>query len=259
MKKFAVLLTATLAVVACSNDSVGPTEDLSAFDASAIVAYDPGGLSAPGHFLVRLHRLPAELKLTAAQEAAIKSMVERFVAAIRPDVEALAAIHKRAEEARRAGRPREEIARILAEGDRIRARLEEAEEALAAAIQSVLTPAQKAWLAAHEPQRCNPRTAPPLTDAQRTQIRALIADYEAANRADLDAVRAGLERARLAHKNGATREQIKAILDSIKPAVERLARAQATLLAAIQNVLTPEQRASGCYRGLPAPSVGPGR
>src|SRR5688572_11850719 len=186
MRKLAFLLTTSLIAGACSQDTVAPTESLAAFDASAVVAYDPGGRSAPGNYLTRLHRLPAELRLTTAQETQIRALLERFSAAIRPDLEALGAILRRAEEARRAGKSREEIGLILAEGHAIRARLEAAEAALAAAIADVLTAEQKAWLASHEPQRCDPRTAPPLTDAQRTEIRALIAGYEDSNRADLD-------------------------------------------------------------------------
>lgn len=259
MRKVAFLLTASLLAGACSQDTVAPPESLEAFDVGAVLAYDPGGRSAPGHYLTRLHRLPAELKLTSAQETQIRQLLERFSAAVKADREALGAILRRAEEARRAGKSREEVGRILAEGHAVRARLEAAEDALAAAIRDVLTAEQQAWLAAHEPTRCDPRTAPPLTDAQRTEIRALIAGYEETNRADLDAVRAGLEQARLAHRNGASRARVKAILDSIKPAVERLAASRAALLRAIDALLTAEQRASGCYRGLTLPPVRPGR
>lgn len=251
MKKFVLLLSTALLAGACSEDAVAPSESLEAFDASAVLAYDPAGRSDAGRYLTRLHRLPDGLKLTAAQEEQIRSLLERFAAAIKPDVEALRAVMRRVEEARNAGKSREEIARILAQAREIRVRLEAAEAALAAAIREVLTAEQKAWLAANEPKRCDPRTAPPLSEEQRTEIRALVAAFEEANLADLRTVKEGLERARLAQRNGASRERVKAILDSIKPAVERLAAARAELLRAIDALLTPEQRASGCYRGLP--------
>jgi len=242
-------LVAALALVACNHEVTAPPDLDVLFDNSGILAYDAAGLSGPGRYLSVLHRLPPNLQLTDAQNAAIKAAVESFNRSTAADREALAQIIKAAEEARRAGKSREEVAAILAKGDAIRQRLLAAEQALQAKIESILTAEQKAWLDANLRTKCDPRTAPPLTDAQFTEIRALIAAYEQNNKADLAAVQAALAKAREAQKNGAPREEIKAILDSVQPAMERLAAAQAALLEAIDAVLTAEQRASGCYRG----------
>ncbi|HSL72143.1 MAG TPA: Spy/CpxP family protein refolding chaperone, partial [Longimicrobiales bacterium] len=202
MRKPAILLIAAFAA-ACSSDIAAPIDPLDSFDTGAIVAYDAAGMSGPGRYLTMLHRLPEDLKLTADQAAAIRALLDAFRAANQDDISALAAIHAEAAAARRAGKSREEIAAILARGNEIRRRLMEAEQRLEAAIADVLTAEQKAWLASHHPQRCDRRTAPPLTEVQATQIRALIAAYEETNKADLEAVKAALERARAAQQSGA--------------------------------------------------------
>jgi Spy/CpxP family protein refolding chaperone len=244
-----------LALIACSQEVTAPPEVDVLFDNSGILAYDAAGLSGPGRYLSTLHRLPPNLRLTDAQNAAIKAAIDAFSRSTAVDREALAQILKAADEARRTGKSREEVAAILAKGDSIRQRLVAAEQALQAKIESILTAEQKAWLDGNLRTRCDPRTVPALTDAQITEIRGLVAAYEENNKADLAAVKAAFEKAREAQKNGASREQIKAILDAVHPAMERLAAAQAALLKAINAVLTAEQRASGCFRGGPVTLV----
>jgi Spy/CpxP family protein refolding chaperone len=253
MRKSAVVVLAMLALVSCAEDATAPDEG-SLLEHDAILAFDAGGVSDPGRHMVAIHRLPRELRLSADQEARLKVLLERFQTATQPDREELARIQRQAGEARKAGKPREEIARILAQADEIRKRMAAAEQALAAAILDILTAEQRAWLAAHQPRACNRNTAPPLTDAQRSQIALLMADYEEKYKADLEIVRASLERARLAQKNGASREEIARILETAKAASGRLQAAQAELARAIDALLTPEQRASGCYRN-PTASV----
>jgi Spy/CpxP family protein refolding chaperone len=248
MNKLACVLAA-LAIAACDNETVAPPQVDVLFDDGGILAYDAAGVSGPGRYLSGLHRLPPELRLTEAQSAAIKAAFDAFHKATAADREALAKILEAANQARRAGKSRAEVAAILATGDPIRERILGAERALQAKIESILTAEQKAWLDANLPKVCDPRAAPKLNEAQITEIRALLAAYEQANRADLEAVKAALEKARAAQQNGATRDQINAILHSVQPAMERLAAAQAALLKAIDALLTPEQRASGCYRG----------
>jgi Spy/CpxP family protein refolding chaperone len=248
MKKLACILAA-LVLATCDSGTTAPPQVEVLFDDSGILAYDAAGVSGPGRYLSGLHRLPPELRLTDAQNVAIKTAVDAFQQATAAEREALARILEAANQARRAGKSRAEVAAILATGDPIRERILAAERALQAKIESILTTEQKAWLDTHLPRVCDPRTAPKLSDAQITEIRALLAAYEQNNRADLEAVKAALEKARAAQHNGATREQIKAILASVQPAMERLAAAQAALLKAIDALLTPEQRASGCYRG----------
>jgi Spy/CpxP family protein refolding chaperone len=256
-----VLCLGALAFVVACSDVTGPADELFVMDESAGLAYDAGGVSGPGRLLSGLHRLPANLKLSASQEASIKALLDQHEAATRADRAALAAINTRVQEARRAGKTRQEIQAILAEGTAIRARLEAAEAALQSAIEAVLTAEQKAWLNGHSLSRCNRQTAPPLTDAQKSEIQALIAAFETSHEADLDALKAALARARDAQRSGATREQLKAIMDGVNAARERVRTAQLELQKQIDAVLTAEQRASGCYRGLaglPHPKL-PGR
>jgi Spy/CpxP family protein refolding chaperone len=253
MRKSAVLLIAALVAASCSQDVTEPADTLSSLDAGAILAYDAAGLSGPGRYLAGLHRLPDNLKLSADQEAKIKALLVGFQETNKVDIEALAKINEEAKSAIRAGKSREEVAAIMARGDAIRARLDAAEKALQTAIEGVLTAEQKAWLDANQPKRCEPGSAPALTDAQRTQIRALIAAYDQANKADLDAVQAALERARAAQKNGASKAEIQAILDSVKANMDRLRVAQVELAKAIDALLTAEQRASACFKAPPIP------
>jgi Spy/CpxP family protein refolding chaperone len=251
MKTLSTLLAASLVLAACQEDVTAPTDVGGLLVDGAVLAYDAAGLPGAGRYLGALDRLPEALKLSAAQAAAIKAAVEAFQQATRADREALAGIHKEAEAAKRAGKSRDEVRLILEKGEAARKRIEAAELALAARIEAILTAEQKAWLEANLPKRCDPKTAPPLTADQKAQISALVAAFEVSNKADLDAIKAALEKARAAKQSGATREQVKAILDAVQPAMARLAAAQAALRQAIDAVLTAEQRASGCYRGIP--------
>lgn len=82
-----------------------------------------------------------------------------------------------------------------------------------------------------------------LTDAQKLQIRTLIAAFQTANAADLDAMKTAHMAARAAHRDGKSRDEIKAILDAAKPAAERIRVASQALRTAVQGVLTPAQKA----------------
>jgi Spy/CpxP family protein refolding chaperone len=81
-----------------------------------------------------------------------------------------------------------------------------------------------------------------LTAEQRAEIAALRAAFKTANQADLDAMRAVFEQARAAREGGATREEVRAILETGRPIGERLRTNVFALDAAIMNVLTPAQR-----------------
>jgi Spy/CpxP family protein refolding chaperone len=249
MRAVTIALVSALTLSACAENAVAPPVSTEGVDLGAVLAYDAAGFSGPGRVLVGIYRLPRELALTEAQAAQIKTLLQEFQEATRVDREALAAIFREANEARLAGRPREEIAAIMARGDEIRKRLAEAEQVLAAKIEAVLTAEQKAWLAANLPPRCDRNTAA-LSEAQRTQIAALVAAYNEANKADLDALKAALEKFRTAQRSGATREQLKGIMEEIAGISARLRTAEQALRAAIDALLTPEQRASGCYKGL---------
>ena len=67
-----------------------------------------------------------------------------------------------------------------------------------------------------------------------------------ANKADLQAVRKAMEDVKAAIAAGKTAAEVQAILDAVKPAIDRLATARKTLHDQLESVLTPEQKASGC-------------
>jgi Spy/CpxP family protein refolding chaperone len=241
---FTLLALATLA--GCSKDSVAPADsDSMLLDDAAVLAYGAADMAEPGsHYIARLHRLPDNLKLTADQQARIRSALQAFEEATRSDRAALTTIIQQARAAHQAGKSPEEVRAILAQGDDIRRRLHTAEQNLHAQIEAILTPEQKAWLAANGPGRCREFA---LTEAQKTQITGLIAAFNEANRADLQTIKTVFQEARAAHENGANRNEIARILSKAAPAMLRVRAAQVELASAIRAVLTPEQRASGCY------------
>lgn len=246
MRRMLFALIAAVGLAACE-ETVGPSGDTRLLDDAAVLAYGGMDMADPGsHFIARLHRLPDNLKLSAAQETQIKALIAAFGHAVKADLEALHAIHHEARAAKAAGKTEVEIRAIFAKGDAIRARLHAAEAKLHADIDAVLTADQRAWLASPAARPCQAENVR-LTDAQKTQITALIAAFETANRADLDAIKAVHAEARAAHQAGATREQIKAILDKASAAMQRVHAAQHALQAAIDALLTPAQRTSGCY------------
>ena len=245
MRKTLVLL-AVLLLGACSEETTAPTDNSFMLNEAADLAYGAMDMADPGrHFLARLKLLPDDLKLSAEQETQIRALLAAFVSATKPDLEALAAIHKEARQAHAAGKSAAEIRAILARGDEIRARLHEAERKLHADILAVLTPAQIAWLETHRPHPCRDLR---LSDEQKTQITALIAAFQIENQADLDLIKAVFEEARAAYRSGASRREIAAILRRAVPAMERVRLERAELHAAIRAVLTAEQLASGCFR-----------
>lgn len=247
MRKTILTLLTLAAMAGCNNDSVAPTDNDSMLmlDDAAVLAYGAADMAQPGsHYIARLHRLPDRLKLTADQQARIRAALVAFEDATRADRAALAAIIQQARAAHQAGKSPEEVRAILAQGDEIRRRLHTAEQTLHAQIEAILTAEQKAWLAANGPGRCHEFA---LTEAQKTEITGLIAAFNEANRADLQTIKTVFQEARAAHENGATRDQIAAILAKAAPAMLRVRAAQVVLEAAIRGVLTPEQRASGCF------------
>lgn len=262
MKKTTVLLLCTgLALGACSKDTTtAPLDDTTSIllDEAATLAYNASFAANPGdNLLPGIHRLPDNLKLTADQQARIKALMTAFADATKADREALAAIDRQAKEARKAGKTQAEVEAILRTGDAIRQRLSAAEAKLKADLDAVLTAEQKAWLNSNKAPTC-----PSLTDAQRTQIAALIAAYEQANKADLDAVKAALDNAKAAREAHATKDQIVAILNAVKPNLDRLKAASDKLRADIEALLTPEQKNARCVKlpeppNMPGPSRGP--
>lgn len=265
-KPLLILAVAALgSLAACNQDAAAPSDELdlvSSFALNGGFAYGvEGGL--PGRGLPELRRLdmlPDDIALTEAQESAISDLLEAFQTRYKAQLDALNEIHERAHAAREDGAPRDEVHEILMEGDTIRAALVEPLGELRDAINAVLTDAQKAWLTTRQYHRCDPTSATPLTDAQKAQIQALRDAFNAANKADLDAVKAAMDEAREAREDGASRAEIEAILATVKDAMERLHAAGEQLRADIDSVLTAEQRASNCFgRALGGPGgMGPG-
>ena len=242
---FITLAAAAVALVACSTEnSTAPnttdlTTDAGAFGTALTVA---GGYE-PELYQDRLtNGLPDSIKLTSDQQAKIKALIDAYNSATRADHDALAALLGKA---RDLGKNRttgaDSVAKLLAKGAEITARLAAAQAKLKADIDAVLTPEQRAWLASHEPRNCKPGKFPPLSDAQKAQIKALELAFQTNNKADLDAVKAALDSAK-----GKTKAEREAILAAVKPAQARLEAARKALKEAIKAVLTPEQKSSGC-------------
>jgi hypothetical protein len=258
MRKTTFIALAALVLAACSNDATSPSDLFTNLDEVTDLAFSASFAGDPSaNFLGPLNRLPENLKLSADQQTKIKALVDAFLAATKADHDALAAIRQKASDAAKAGKTKAEVDAILATGAPIRERLLKAEEKLRADIYALLTADQKAWLDANKRTPCS---ATPLTDAQKNQISTLVAAFEAANKADLDAIKAAMEKARAAKAAGATPDAIQAILDSVKANVERVRTAEIALRKAIDALLTPDQlkcRPDGLPRppggGLPKP------
>lgn len=247
MRKFAFGLFLLLGLAACNQDAAAPVDDRTAeFDEAISLVFDASFAGDPMHrFIPFVLRLPEHLKLTSEQEAQVKALIEAFKSATRADHEALATILRQAREARHAGKSADEIRAILQQGEPIRRRVVAAEQKLRADLLAILTAEQRAWIESQQPKRCDTVA---LTAEQRMEISGLFAAFEQANRADLDAIKSALERARAAHRDGVPREEVRAILAAVQPAMERIRAAQIQLAAEVLAVLTPEQIASGCYR-----------
>ncbi|MDF1505722.1 hypothetical protein PYV61_22415, partial [Roseisolibacter sp. H3M3-2] len=140
---------------------------------------------------------------------------------------------------------------ILAEATPARLRLAEAARALSSRLLAVLTPAQRAWLEAQRPPRCDRDAAPPLSAEQAARIRALQQAHLAATQADRDALERILADVLAARQAGRPAGEVLAILERATPIRNRLVAAEAKLRTEIDAVLTPEQRASRCPLVLP--------
>lgn len=258
MRRIAFLTLAAISLAACSRETTGPTNaaDLAVEAGAFGTAFTAAGGYEAGIYESRLSNgLPDELKLSSEQKEKIRALVKAFEEATRADRDALRAILNEAREVGKTG-SREDVKKVLAKGEPIRARLAAAEAKLKADIDAVLTPEQRAWIAAHAPKRCDPAKFPPLTETQKEQIRALESAFELSHKADLDAVKAAYDQIKDAVQAGKSREEIARILESIKPALARLATGRMKLHDDIAAILTPEQKASGCLplgRGTPRP------
>jgi Spy/CpxP family protein refolding chaperone len=253
MRRIALVVAAT-ALIGCSSETTSPADSAAATDLitqftnsafnDAFTA--AGGYDADLFELRLLHALPDSIRLSADQEAKIKALVDAYNAATKGDRDALTAVLRQARDAVRAHKSRDDVMTILNTGAPIAARLATDAANLKTAIDAVLTAEQRTWLASHAPKNCNRGSFPPLTDAQKIQMKAYEAAFEAANKADLQAVMKAMEDVKAAIRAGQTGAQVRVILDAVKPAIDRLATARKTLFDQLESVLTPEQKASGC-------------
>lgn len=243
-----VLLTAAGCNSAPSDPSADELNSLSLvpdYAESMASAVDAGGVGGD--------RFPANLALTTEQKAAIAALHQAFRAATAADVAALRALEAEARAAKNAGKSRDEIHAILARGRPIQERLHQAFEALQAAIWLVYTPEQRAWIEAHRPRPCGPNGPPKLSDAQIQQIRALQEAFMNQVKDDIATIRQVAEAAHQAFRSGASKAEVEAILHQADAARERVQAAERALHAALEAVLTPEQRAARCDPGPKRP------
>ena len=249
MRRIAFVAVVAL-LVGCSNEPTAPGTDdqVTAFatQAEGTVLTAAGGYDADLYELRLFHGLPDDIKLTPEQEAKIKALVDAYKKATRADQQAFEAVLRDAKAAVKAHKSADDVKAILDKGAPIAGRLAKAAEDLKTAIDGVLTAAQRDWLASHAPKNCKKGSFPPLTDAQKTQMKAFEAAFETANKADLEAVRKGLDAIKAAVKAGASASDIQKILDGIKTPLDHLTTARKTLHDQLESVLTPEQKASGC-------------
>lgn len=252
MRRIVFVSLTALVIAACSTEATSPADSTDQVTDFSIGAFgtaltSAGGYDADLYQLRLLHGLPDALKLTPEQETKIKALVDAFKLSTKADHDALETILHQAQDAKRAKKSDAEIKAILDQGIPARTRLAAAEAKLKTDIDNVLTAEQRAWLATHGPKKCKASTFPPLTDAQKAQMKAFEHAFETANRADLDAVKAGLHQLKEAITSGKPAADVQKILDAIKPALDRLEAARKTLRGQLEGVLTPEQKASGCF------------
>ncbi|MGH9786380.1 MAG: Spy/CpxP family protein refolding chaperone [Terriglobia bacterium] len=235
-------------LAACSTETVAPSE-LALLDADALdlvpdyaissaAVIDGGGIGGA--------RLPAELQLTTEQKAAIAALHDAFMAENGDEVAALRQIEQQLRELRRSGGSREAAMALLADAHAIREGLADEFEALQDAIWAIYTAEQKAWIESHKPQVCDRNGPPRLTDEQIAEIRALKQAFVEAVADELAAIKAAHQEARAAKEAGASAEEIRAILATVKDEMEAVRQAEQRLHDAIMEVLTPDQRANWC-------------
>ena len=137
-----------MSVAACDRSVTSPRDQevaLLSFDRAATM--DSVSMVPRGPFMDNAP--PDSIKLTAAQQAAIKALHDAFAAAHATQFAQLKAIHDEAIAAHKAGKTRADIVTILQKAKPIRESMRADFEALRTKIEAILTPAQKTWAAAH--------------------------------------------------------------------------------------------------------------
>jgi Spy/CpxP family protein refolding chaperone len=158
--KVALLISAVAFIAACERSVTNPVADESAvlaFDQQATL--DSVSLVPRGPFF-DTGGMPDSLKLTTAQEAAIKALHDAFAAAHKTQFDQLKAMHDEAMAAVKAGKARADVMTILAKTRPLMEAMRADFAALQAAVAAILTPAQKAWAAAHQHMGPGPMGGP---------------------------------------------------------------------------------------------------
>ena len=245
----AVAAFGLMGLAACSSETVAPNDleflqeadelDLVPDYALSLAAVvDGAGIGAA--------RLPDDLQLTADQKAEIAALHEAFMENHADEVTALRQIEQQIRQLRRNGGTREQILALLEDAKEIRSGLADDFSALQDAIWAIYTPEQRAWIEAHKPRVCDRRGPPRLTEEQIAQIRALTQAFHTAIADEIAAIKAAHQEARAAKQAGASAEEIRAILATVKDEMEAVRQAEHRLEQAILDVLTPDQRRAWC-------------
>ena len=173
MMRGVLVLLAAAAMAGCANDMTAPTvqpqpaNSLSTMNDSQ-GPWRFGRHGAMGMFMAR--RLPANLQLTDAQRAQIKTLMASFRSANQADLTAMRTSMRAAMQQARAARTSgqrlsiDQRRALFQQSAPARQRLMTARHQLAVQIQSVLTADQQSWLAAHRPSPC------PNADACRARF-----------------------------------------------------------------------------------------
>jgi Spy/CpxP family protein refolding chaperone len=234
---------------ACSTEPVAPndqslflnddvTELVPDYAISSVAVVDGAGIGAA--------RLPDSLQLTAEQKAAIAALHDAFAKDHADEIAQLRAIEQQIKQLRRSGGSREEVHALVDQARPILQGLADDFAALQDDIWAIYTDAQRAWIESHKPKVCDRRGPPRLTDEQIAKIRALKQAFQEAMADEIAAIQDAHKKAREAKQAGASAEEIRAILASVKDEMEALRAAEKRLEQAILDVLTPEQRARWC-------------
>ncbi len=153
--RLSALAIVAVVVAACDNSTTSPRAD-----ESAVLAFDLASTLDSATLVPRGpmydSAVPDSIKLTDAQKAAIKALHDAFAVAHKAQFDALVVIRQEARAAFKAGKTRTEVQAILAKGKPIMDALRIDFAKLREAVGAILTPAQKAWAAAHMPKGPGP-------------------------------------------------------------------------------------------------------
>ncbi|MBA3889787.1 MAG: Spy/CpxP family protein refolding chaperone [Gemmatimonadaceae bacterium] len=247
MRKLVAVLVLCVAAAGCG-DGASPVEPAPDQSVDQILAASgPAATEVAasiGPTIRGLGRLPQHLRLTIAQQEALRALFTAHASAMQADRAALMALVEQLAATNGGTRPApEQVRQLQQQAAAIVARIAAAGAALETEILALLTPAQRAWIEANTARRCDLRS---LTPEQHARVKALRQAFEQSNAADIAHMARVMGEARAAHASGRPRAEIQAILARGAEAMRRLAAAQAELHVAIMAI-------AGCPAGPPSP------